>query len=60
MSVFMWYTNIWGELKYEENRQTDSVIPHEYTQLTNKVKINPDQSDSIVHLESNLVEKEGK
>ena len=60
MSVFKWYTKFLGELKYEENRHTDSVIPNEYTRWTNNVKINPDQSDSIVHLQSNLVEKEGK
>ena len=57
MSVFKWYTKFLGELKYEENRHTDSVIPSEYT---NKAKINPDQGDSIVHLQSNLVEKEDK
>ena len=50
MSVFKLYTKILGELKYEENIHTDSVIPNEYTRWTNKVKINPVQSDSIVHL----------
>ena len=60
MSVFKWYTKFLGELKYEENIHTDSVIPNEYTRWTNRVKINPDQSDSKVHLQSNLVEKEGK
>ena len=60
MSVFKWYTKFLGELKYEENRHTDSVIPNEYTRWINKVKLNPDQSDSIVPLRSNLVKKEGK
>jgi hypothetical protein len=44
----------------KKKKHTDSVIPHEYKTWTNKVKIIPDQSDSIVHLQSNLVEKEGK
>ena len=38
------------ELKYEEKRHTDSVIPHEYTEWSNKqtkVRINPDKNDSI-------------
>ena len=36
MSVFKWYTKFLGELKYEENIHTDSVIPHEYTEWTSK------------------------